>query len=189
MSTNLEIEFKADLSKEDYESLISNFDKSKIYRQINYYIDDDNLSIRGKKCGLRIREKDGNFELTLKVPEIVGKTEINQQISNKIYENFAKHNVFPSGEIKEYLEQKLSVKTTTIHILGELITDRLDIKYKTSLISIDKSTYNSKTDYEIECEDSSLESAKTNLLEFLKKYHINYKESHGTKLRRFIESL
>ena len=189
MSTNLEIEFKADLSKEDYDSLISNFDKSKIYRQINYYIDDDNLSISGKKCGLRIREKDGDFELTLKVPEIVGKTEINQQISNKIYENFAKHNDFPVGEVKEYLEQKLGIMTTTIHILGELITDRLDIKYKTALISIDKSTYNSKTDYEIECEDSSLESAKANLLDFLKKYHINYKESHGTKLRRFIESL
>lgn len=189
MSTNLEIEFKADLLKEDYESLLSNFDKSKIYRQVNYYIDDNKLSIRDAKCGLRVREKDNEFELTLKVTEKVGKTEINQQISDKMFENLAKSNYFPDGEVKQYLEEKLGIDTTAIHILGELVTDRLDINYKSSLISIDKSEYNSITDYEIECEDSSMENSQVNLLEFLAKYNIEYKKSHGGKLKRFLTTL
>ena len=189
MSTNLEIEFKSDITKEEYESLISKFDAKKIYRQTNYYIDSDSLIIRVKKCGLRIRETNGDFELTLKVPALEGKLEINQQISNKMFENLASRDDFPEGEVKLFLEEKLEVKSSDLHILGKLVTDRLDVRYKTSLISIDKSKYNGFTDYEVEAEDESLDAAQNNLLKFLNQNDVKYKKSSGTKLKRFLKTL
>ena len=189
MSTNLEIEFKSKLLEEEYNSLLLKYSNQKPYSQTNYYIDDKNRSIISKKCGLRIREKDGCFELTLKVPSNDGKIEINQQISNEIFKNLLNCNVFPSGEVKDFLTNNLKVKTDNLYVLGKLVTLRLDLNYKTSLISIDKSSYNSKIDYEIECEDTSITSAKNNLLDFLKENKIGYKQSSGNKLDRFLKTL
>ena len=185
MGTNLEIEFKAELSKQDYGKLVSKFSTTKIYSQINYYIDSDDLVIRSKKCGLRIREKDGDFEMTLKVPQSEGKLEINQQITDKLIKYF----VFPDGEIKNFLRDNFSIKIESLRILGSLETKRLDLKYKTSLVSIDESSYNGIVDYEIEAEDSSIDLAKKNLLDFLEDNEIEYKKSTGTKLKRFLNTL
>lgn len=189
MSTNLEIEAKATLSKEDYDKLISNFDASKIYRQINCYYDTKDRQIVKKKCGLRTRVINDKTELTLKIPEAVGKTEINQQISNKELQNLNKYNIFPYGEVKQFLESKLDLDLDCIKLLGFLITDRLDITYKNTLISIDKSEYNSIIDYEIECEAPSMDIAENSLKEFLTKYQIEYKKSAISKLKRFLDSL
>ena len=189
MSTNLEIEFKSKLLEEEYNSLLLKYSNQKSYSQTNYYIDDKNQSIISKKCGLRIREKEGCFELTLKVPSNDGKIEINQQISNEILKKFVNCNVFPGGEVKDFLTNNLKVKTDNLYVLGKLVTLRLDLNYKTSLISIDKSSYNSKIDYEIECEDTSIALAKNNLLDFLKENKIAYKQSSGNKLDRFLKTL
>ena len=189
MSTNLEIEFKSKLLEEEYYSLLLKYSNQKSYSQTNYYIDDKNRSIISKKCGLRIREKNGCFELTLKVPSNDGKIEINQQISNEIFKNLLNCNVFPIGEVKDFLTNNLKVKTDNLYVLGKLVTLRLDLNYKTSLISIDKSSYNSKIDYEIECEDTSITSAQNNLLDFLKENKIAYKQSSGNKLDRFLKTL
>lgn len=185
MSTNLEIEYKRDLVKEEYEKLISNFDASKIYKQTNYYLDDKNHSISKSKCGLRIRKINDEIELTLKVDKKEGKLEINQQIPNISIKSF----IFPDGEVKQYLETKLGIKIKNIYPLGKLITNRLDIEFKSSLISIDKSEYNGITDYEIECEDNSMEIASCNLNEFLDKYQIKSQSSTGSKLKRFLKTL
>ena len=185
MSTNLEIEAKALLTKAGYDKLIAHFGSENIYKQVNYYIDSDNKDIVSKKCGLRIREKDGDFEMTLKVPQSEGKLEINQQITDKLIKQF----VFPDGEIKNFLHDNFSIKIESLHILGSLETKRLDLKYKTSLISIDKSSYNGIVDYEIEAEDSSMDLAKKNLLDFLKDNEIEYKKSTGTKLKRFLNTI
>ena len=185
MSTNLEIEYKRYLSKEEYEKLISNFDASKIYKQTNYYLDDKNHSISKNKCGLRIRNINDEIELTLKVNQREGKLEINQQIPNISFKSF----VFPDGEVKQYLEDKLGINVKEIYPLGSLITNRLDVEFKSSLISIDKSEYNGITDYEIECEAESMELAKSNLDEFLDKYKIKSQSSTGSKLKRFLKTL
>ena len=189
MSTNLEIESKAILTKEEYDRLVSNFDHSKIYRQSNYYIDSKELIIRKKDCGLRVREKDGGFELTLKVPAKEGKIEINQQIHNISFNNLCKNGIFPNGEVSKYLKEKLGIEVSSLYVLGELITDRIDVDFKGSLISIDKSMYNSITDYEVECEDDSMKKAIRHLKEFLTQFDIKYKKSPGGKLKRFLETL
>ena len=189
MSTNLEIEAKATLSKLEYDKLIANFKSNKIYEQVNYYLDTKSFEIRNKKCGLRIRTKQGENELTIKAPKGDGKLEINQQISNISLQNLLEKDLFPNGEVSEFITKELSIKTSDLKVLGKLVTYRLDIEYKSSLISIDKSLYNGIEDYEIECEDESLINAQTNLKEFLKKYQIPYHENKRSKLGRFLESL
>lgn len=189
MGTNLEIELKAKIDKNEYDFLIQKYDGSGIYSQINFYLDDSDLTIRQNKCGLRIRKINNDFELTLKVPEGDGKLEINQQINKEIF-NFCRENgVFPNGEVKDYLNQKMHIDTSKISILGKLETDRLDIEFKSSLISIDKSHYNGITDYEIECESNSLTNAKQHLIEFLKENGIEYRKQSDSKLKRFLNTL
>lgn len=189
MSTNLEIESKASLLKEEYEQLINSFDATKVYEQINYYIDTALLDIVEAKCGLRIRQTGNNFELTLKIPSQDGKIEINQQISNILAQKCLEKDLFPAGEVAYYIESNLNLKKEQLHVLGKLVTYRLDIKFKTSLISIDKSMFNGFTDYEIECEDSSLENSLNNLQEFLNNHHIKYRKNKRSKLRRFLDTL
>lgn len=65
----------------------------------------------------------------------------------------------------------------------------MDIKYKTSLISIDKSEFNGIVDYEVECEDSSIKVAKKNLIDYLKENEVPYQENFISKLKRAKDSL
>lgn len=189
MSTNLEIEVKAKLNAEQYERIISNFKTSKIYLQINYYIDTKNLEIRNQNCGLRIRQIKDAFELTIKVPQKEGKLEINQQISNISFANLENNGLFPTGEVATFIEQNLGLRISDLHILGKLETYRLDVKYGTSLISIDKSIYNSHVDYEVEAEDDSEENAIKNIKKFLADFGIEFHKFTKSKLRRFLETL
>ncbi len=189
MGTNVEIEIKSPLGKEEYDKLISSFSDKKIYTQVNYYFDTKLLEIISKKCGLRMREKDGRFELTLKVPQGEGKLEINQQISDKIAKSLFDKNIFPNGSIAKYLQDVLGIKIDQISCLGTLTTKRLDIPYKNALISIDESSFNNIIDYEIEIEDESLSLANKRLKEFLSQFDIQIKKSPGSKLKRFIKTL
>ena len=189
MSTNLEIEAKALLTKADYDKLIARFGSENIYKQINYYIDSDNRDIISKKCGLRIRTIGDENELTLKIPSGDGKLEINQQISSKSLNLFISNNVFPNGEVKDYITANLGIDSTTLKCLGELVTYRFDIKKENCQISIDKSQYHSITDYEVECEADSMDKAISELKEFLNKFGIEYKKSPKSKLRRFLDTL
>lgn len=189
MSTNVEIEIKSKLSKQDYELLLKAFPNHKPYTQINNYFDTKDREISRRDCGLRIREKNGHFELTLKIPNTEGKLEINQQIPNKVAKSMLDNKAFVDGEVKYYLESFLGINTNLIFNLGKLITDRFDLEYKNGLISIDKSIYNNITEYEIEIEDISEIEAEKHLKEFLSEFGIEYKKSPDTKLKRFLNSL
>lgn len=186
MSRNLEIESKSMLTKADYKKLMLVFAHEEKYVQTNYYIASDELLKNIKKYGLRIREKLGNYELTLKVTENVGKTEINQEISKKSLANLKYFKIFPDGEVKDFLIQNNVCNPSKLRIIGKLKTTRTDIKFLSSLISIDKSVYNHHVDYEIECEDFTPLAAKTNLETFLGQQNIKYQKSEHNKLARFL---
>ena len=187
MSTNLEIEAKSMLDESNYLKLIKGREKD-CYIQINYYIDTMDFDVHEKKLGLRIRLKDGKYELTLKIRQEEGKLEINQDISKNDFLTFEESNIFPNGEVKEALiKQRINIEK--LHIFTQLKTTRLDVNFKTSLISIDKSEFNGITDYEIECEDASMEVAKANLIEYLNKNEVPFNENFVSKLRRARNSL
>lgn len=186
MSRNLEIESKSMITKADYKKLMKLFSHEEKYVQVNYYIASEKLLKNIKKYGMRIRAKQGICELTLKVQEEVGKTEITQEISRKTLAKLKYSKIFPDGEVRDYLIENNVCDPTELRIIGKMKTTRTDIKFFTSLISIDKSQYNHKTDYEVECEDATPLAASTNLQTFLGQQSIKYQKSEHNKLARFL---
>jgi len=188
MSKNLEIEAKSMLEKSEYEIILSKFLKTKIYAQTNYYISSKELAKKVNDIGLRIRKKKNGFELTLKIRNNNENTEINQKIPYFSYIFFKFFNIFPYGEVREFLTVNAICDIKKLRYIGKMKTLRKDICFNGSLISVDKSKYNHKIDYEIECEDSSYESAENNLKIFLNQFEIEYKKSKFTKLARFLNT-
>ena len=108
MSQNLEIEFKNMLTKEEYERLIKTFQfhKSSIYTQENHYFDTAHFDLKEKGSALRIRQKDGKFELTLKQPCKEGLLETNQVLSPAEASKAMTENKLPNGMVKELNPKK-----------------------------------------------------------------------------------
>ena len=80
---HLEIEYKTLLNKQEYQSLLSLFTDTPLVIQTNHYIDTPDQLIRSQKMALRVRTFKDAAELTLKVPEVVGHFEYNQDLSPK----------------------------------------------------------------------------------------------------------
>ncbi|MCR5332569.1 MAG: CYTH domain-containing protein [Bacilli bacterium] len=187
MSTNLEIEAKSLIDEKSYRKLVEG-KTDKCYTQTNYYLDNKKSELHKKKLGLRVREKDGELELTLKVKQKEGKLEINQLISDKDFFNLKVKSIFPEGEVKiKLLEYEIDVNK--LYVFTTLVTIRLDLEYKGCLISIDNSSFSGITDYEVECEADSMEKAKSTLIEFLKENEVPYQENFVSKLKRARDSL
>ncbi len=192
MSKNIEIEAKVMISKKGYDALLLAYKdlEDKIYSQDNYYIDNKEFIISKNKLGLRIRKKSDDYiEFTVKEKLKEGKLEINQPISYREFEEFKQNGVLPNGEVLNFVKSKIDVPVSDLKCYALLVTKRLDINYKDGLISIDESTYNNITDYEVECESSSMEHAKELLKEFLKNKKIPYTWNHVSKLKRARESI
>ena len=187
MSRNIEIEAKSLIDEKSYRKLIKG-KESEIYTQINYYIDTKSFDVHERKMGLRVREKDGAFELTLKLKKDEGKLEINQDIAPNEFYEFKHLHHFPNGEVKETLIE-LGIDIDSLYIFTVLTTKRLDISYKGCLISIDESSFNGIIDHEVECESDSMENAKSVLIEFLNKNEVPYQENFVSKLKRARDSL
>ena len=75
MNTNKEIEYKILLDEKTFSNILSAYPDHKSYTQINYYLTSKEL--QEKKYALRVREKEGRYELTLKIPQGFAKMEYN----------------------------------------------------------------------------------------------------------------
>ena len=82
MATNNEIEFKQILNENVYHQIRNTyFENDKPFTQTNYYIDTNDFKLKKHQSALRIRVKDNQYEMTLKVPAKVGLTEYNHAIN------------------------------------------------------------------------------------------------------------
>ena len=182
MAKNIEIEAKGLLDKDEYELIFHKL-SLKPYVQINYYIKNDHFDF--KQYGLRIRFKDNKYELTLKDRIDDGYIEINQMINEQEFLDMKNKNLFPLGEVNSYLQNK-NISTNDLYIFASAKTERIDIHYHTSLISIDKTTIFDHIDYEIECENTNIKKAKDDIISFLDQFSIKYKENKTSKLKRVL---
>lgn len=188
MSKNLEIETKCMITEADYLKLIESYPEKETYKQVNHYISNKKMLSQIEKYGLRVRQKRKQFELTLKVTEKIGKTEISQIISKRQFKELKLLHIFPKGEVRDYLIQNKICRPNSLRIIGKLTTWRTDLKFYTALISIDKSKYNKVIDYEIESECETPAGAENDLLAFLDYNQIEYKKSEQNKLARFLST-
>lgn len=175
MQKHLEIEFKTFINKEQYEKLLNKFDlTNKIFKQTNYYFDDDSYSLLKDKVVLRIRQKDkykltkkekgktGNNESSLYLTDVEAKTMINKGFDASII------------GINKFV--------TTQY---QLTTYRAKTPYLGCTLFFDKSEYLDKIDYEIELEVNDYDEGLKIFNNFLKENNIEYNKSNSKAERAF----
>lgn len=185
MEENLEIEFKILITKNIYEQIISDYKITSSYQQTNYYLMHPILS--KLKYTLRIRQKNNQYELTLKQPQIRGNLETNLIIDKKTKDKIIKHELI-TNEIFDLLKpyQLDSTMFITDHFLT---TTRNEINTEYGLICIDYNQYNDLEDYELEYEITNYTLGKQYFLDFIKKYNLTYNTNCSSKITRLMKSL
>ncbi|WP_212685903.1 CYTH domain-containing protein, partial [Salmonella enterica] len=82
MAQEIEIEFKNLLTEEEYLKLLSNLPFPKYSQtQTNYYFETEDFSLKAHGSALRIREKNGNYTLTLKETHELGLLETHDALT------------------------------------------------------------------------------------------------------------
>lgn len=187
MSQNIEIEFKNLLTEEEFTLLKKhlNMDESLFITQVNHYFDTENFTLKGHGCALRIREKNGSFELTLKQPHPEGLLETNQIISEVEAKSVLGKNAFINGPVKEAI-LKLGIEPEELSYFGSLTTNRAEKEYKGGLVVLDYSTYLNQFDYEVEYEVKDFQQGKKIFENLLRELHIPIRQTEN-KIRRFYE--
>jgi uncharacterized protein YjbK len=190
MSTNIEIEAKILVNESEFlklKTILGIQEKIKV-TQTNYYVDDQQGSLRTFGFALRIRELNQSYTLTLKSPMAEGTLEKNQVISEAAYRLFKEKRIFPQGIIHDFLEM-FDFQTKQLSIITHLTTERYETKFEDRHVCLDKNLYHGITDYEVESEESSLKHAAETLQLLCEKAKIVYKENHISKYARAIKTL
>lgn len=121
MATNNEIEFKQILNENVYHQIRNTyFENDKPFTQTNYYIDTNDFKLKKHQSALRIRVKDNQYEMTLKVPAKVGLTEYNHaiNISPKIDTTISLSQL--PEDIRDIIENQFGVSDKELIILERL---------------------------------------------------------------------
>lgn len=185
MSEHLEIEFKNILTKEEFIKLQKYFSVSDndFFCQHNDYFDTENFALKQLGCALRIRRKNGNYELTLKEPREVGLLETNEEIREEERKMLIEQKQFPEGKIAERLSE-LQIPLEQITYFGTLKTDRKELQYCDGVLVLDKSYYLNIVDYEIEYEVENYETGLKYFNDLLHALHIPKRKTLN-KIQRF----
>jgi uncharacterized protein YjbK len=187
MSTNIEIEAKILVSKQEFERVkhYLKLENTIPISQTNHYIDNNLGHLRQYGFALRIREIDNQYTLTLKSPMAEGTLEKNQVISQEEYQQLKVHHQFPKGKVQALLYM-FGFKTSSLVIIADLTTQRIDTSFQGQHVCLDVNSYNGLIDYEIESEQSSLKYAAETLQKLCSETGINYQENHVSKYARAI---
>lgn len=168
---HVEKEYKVKISASQYQRLLNTLPIKATLKQTNYYY-------KAKKdMGIRIREVDGKYTFTLK------------HYDGKEVKEFE----FPIKERSlkdERIQDLLKAFAINTRYLGKMINTRANVEYPKAILSLDKSEYLGKVDYELEYElkDSKIDDID-NLKEILKMMNIECVFSDSTKYERFNAAL
>lgn len=175
-----EIEYKALISKEEYEHLLSEISNHFSYRnyvQTNYYYDTEKLSLYHRHETLRIRKKDESLQLEYKF--------------NKKYVKQARiceEKCYPIKSIPKRLSKedigRCGLPDLNYNLLGSLVTNRSDFVLPEGVLFLDQNEYLGYVDYEVELEFTSLSLQVNN--QYLDLIHFIRKPLTPGKYSRFI---
>jgi uncharacterized protein YjbK len=190
MSSNIEIEAKILLKEEAFLKLLKflNTNETKGVKQVNYYIDNSEQSLRKFGFGLRIRERNDVYTLTLKSPITDGTLEKDQTISKIIYFKFKNDLIFPEGIVKDTLLM-FGFNVSKFHIITSLETIRINTEYEGGQLSLDFNSYNGQKDYEVESEQSSIKAAEQTLKKLCEAVGLPFELNKISKHARALKSL
>lgn len=187
-SNKIEIESKILLSKKDYDRLVSKLgfgDKEIV--QTNYYRDSKDRQLKKYGRVRRLRKTQDEYVLTRKAPLSEGLLEKTQVLSAKDAESLISHNVFPRGDISDFLET-LHISASGLSILAELTTHRREATFKDTELDISKNEYGKHVDYELECDSDSAVKSQNTLQEICTNFDIEFKLNNLSKETRAINA-
>lgn len=191
MTENLEIEFKNLLTETEFNHLIVKFKRSthSFWSQTNYYFDSNDFLLKQNGYALRIREKHGEYEFTLKQPTEngIGLLETNQKLEKGIAESFIKNGKIPAGPISKKLSFLIN-ENKEISCFGHMKTERAEIEFEDGLLVFDKSSYFDVIDYELEFEVQNFEIGQKSFHHLLKSENIPVRKTPN-KIRRFYDEM
>lgn len=190
MSQEIEIEFKNNLTKKQYEELLSSFHiaDEMILRQTNHYFDTPTWHLKNQASGLRIRETKERIVCTLK--EKTSKhthLETTDVLTKEQADSMLNGKAFVAPTVKEKLIQ-IKVPIDQLLVFGSLTTDRVEIPYMGGTLVFDHSFYLNRDDYEVEYEANDEKIGAQIFEEFLKKFNIK-KQIADKKIARFMQAL
>lgn len=190
MSTNVEIEAKILVSETEFHKVCQflGISEKDAVKQCNYYIDTPSSQLRRYGFGLRIRERNDTYTLTLKSPLAEGTLEKNQRIEKAAYQKLIKENLFPEGPVKHFL-LTLGFPVNELHIITKLVTYRIDTTYLDRNLALDRNEYGEVIDFEIESEQSAISLALETLKNLCEKAEIEYRPNNVSKHARALNAL
>lgn len=182
MSKEMEIEFKNMLNKEEYDSLLAEYQlsESSLKTQTNIYFDTPDFKLKAKKMGLRIRLSNSTTEFTLKTPTSNQHTllEVTDYLSSFTSElSLVEQISLETSEVAEYLIHE-GIQLSSLQPIGQLTTTRGEVSLQSNvLLVLDKSLYYGKTDYELEMEVTDVKEGALIFKDILKKHHIPVRQA------------
>ncbi|QDZ93625.1 CYTH domain-containing protein [Bacillus altitudinis] len=187
MAQEIEIELKQLLMKEEFEQLKEYFQlkDEDFHTQTNYYFDTPQFDIKSKFAALRMREKGGQWVLTLKEPHEIGLLETHQTIDPPAS---LEHFHLSEGEVADRLVH-LHIQKDQIVYFGSLETSRAEKMIKEGLIVLDHSRYLTVEDYELEFEVSDLDIGQAAFTALLQQFQIPPRHTKNKVVRFYEEKM
>lgn len=155
MTEEIEIEYKNLITEKEYESIHKFFRAYhwKETHQKNYYFETRQFDLKKHHAALRIREKNNQFQLTLKKPNPDGDglLEVHASLTPAEAHSWMNGIIIPKPEIESHLA-RIGINSKNLQYSGRLETKRLECNYQQTIVVLDTSCYNGQTDYELELE-------------------------------------
>ena len=187
LNQNLEIEFKNELTEEEYFLLVKKefegLSHSKhMTFQTNYYFDTIDQLLKNQSSVLRIRVTEANNELTFKVPAQGFLMETNYTLTDDQVTEILQSR---SLQLSSYIPSTLSIpalehisKDTVFKLWNQFQTKRLEKQVGEHLIVLDQTTFqNGIVDYELEVEATEAKSGQLFMNTLLENYGISSRKS------------
>lgn len=187
MTQEIEIEFKNLLTSDEYHTLLTELPfPKKAVTQTNFYFETKDHTLQGLGSALRIRQKDNQYQLTLKQPHPNGLLETHDKLTKKEAEACMQGKMVVKEATAKQLNE-LGVDIGSLMCLGSLTTERRELQCQNVLLVLDFSTYNGMSDYELELEATSYESGHIFFNHVLNKFSIPRRHTPN-KIERFFKS-
>ncbi|MGP4041159.1 CYTH domain-containing protein [Gracilibacillus sp. D59] len=191
MSQEIEIEFKNLLTKDEYQQLVKHFSSYELTKieQKNHYFETVDFQLKQHHAALRIREKNNQFQLTLKQPNQngAGLLETHCDITTDEAQQWINGHIISKDEITEALHA-LRINIQDLKYGGMLETYRKECNYDSTTVVLDQSHYNGITDYELELEAEDEQHGIAVFQELLSTHQIP-KRRTANKIERFYHTL
>lgn len=189
MAQEIEIEFKNMLSPEEYDELRKSFhlDNETPAVQTNHYFETEDFDLKKHGAALRIREINNLWQLTLKEPHKDGLLETHDTLSEQEAHAWLDGTIIPKPHVAKQLNE-LGIDFAKLNYGGALTTHRLETTYKETIIVLDYSLYNGRSDYELELEAKNRPHGEKVFREILNNHNITPSPAPN-KIQRFYSSL